>query len=54
MQQVHATFASKEKPTDHCPATKRNKYYTGKSNCLICKQDLYDETKVRDHCHLNG
>ena len=44
----------KDKPTDHCHATKRNKYDTGKSNCLICKQDLADETKVRDLCHLNG
>ena len=39
----------KDKPTDHCHVTKKNK-----SNCIICKQDLDDETKVRDHCHLTG
>ena len=39
----------KDKPTDHCHVTKRN---SGK--CIICKQDLDDETKVRDHCHLTG
>jgi hypothetical protein len=39
----------KDKPTDHFHVTKRNK-----SNCITCKQDLDDETKVRDHCHLTG
>jgi len=40
----------KKKSTDHCHVTRRNKDKT----CIICKQDLDDETKVRDHCHLSG
>ena len=56
MQQIHVTCEKKikNKPTDHCHVIKRNKYETGKSSCIICKQDLDDETKVRDHCHLSG
>lgn len=41
----------KDKPTDHCHVIKK---INGKNNCIICKQDLDDETKVRDHCHLSG